>query len=181
MEDDVRRDLVVFGITSISAFWVNAVGHLVLLKRRSPLVRDYKATLSYRSALVGDSTLLPIMNIFALHQLDDWQEDLRPRRLKRRRLGLSFVVGVGLTLFVHGYQAVQRLTNWTMPRPWRWTALGYYHALYMATQFVALAYFIGTAYGRARRDGPRVLFARPLLGCLSMIVSFCAVLFKDYY
>lgn len=181
MEDGVRRDLVVFGVTSISAFWVNAIGHLVLLRRRSPLVRDHKATLSYRSALVGDSTLLPLMNVFADHQLDRWGVGLHPSELDRPRLRRSVIVGVGLTAFVHGFQAVQKLTNWTMPRPWRWTMLGYYHALYMATQFVALAYFIGTAVDRVRRNGVRVLLTRPLAGVLGAIVSFSAILYKDYY
>ena len=25
--------------------------------------------------------------------------------------------------------------NWTMPRPWHWNWLGYYHFVYMSTQF----------------------------------------------
>jgi hypothetical protein len=37
-----------------------------------------------------------------------------------------------------------------MPRPWRWNALGFYHAVYMAGQFTLPAYFCGAAGTRLR-------------------------------
>ena len=37
-----------------------------------------------------------------------------------------------------------------MPRPWRWNVLGYYHAVYMASQFTLLAYFCGAGGTRLR-------------------------------
>ena len=153
MNETTRRSLAVFGLTSVAAFWINAAGHAWMLWRRNPLVREYKATLQYRSALVGDSVLLPLVNVLLDRQLDAWGDGLRPGQFRRDRLARSLLVGAGLTAVVHAYQAAQGLTNWTMPRPWRWNALGYYHAVYMASQFTLLAYFCAAARTRMRAAG----------------------------
>jgi hypothetical protein len=88
---------------------------------------------------------------------------------------------VGLTALFHAYQGAQSLTNWTMPRPWRWNAFGYYHAFYMAAQFTALAYFCAAAAGRVRDDGPGALLTSRLLSASALLLAFAALLYKDYY
>lgn len=174
------RSLAIFGLTSVAAFWINAAGHAWMLWRRDPLVREYKATLQYRSALAGDAVLLPLVNVVLDRQLDAWKDGLRRGQLRRDRLARSLLVGAGLTAFVHAYQAVQGLTNWTMPRPWRWTALGYYHALYMASQFAVLAYFCAAARQRVRTVGASALLSRRLLAATTCLLAFVALLYKDY-
>jgi len=188
MKSATRRSLVIFGATSVSAFWVNAAGHAWMLWRGNPLVRDYKATLTYRSALLGDSTLLPLVNVLLDRQLDAWGGGPRggPRggrsgRIRRRRLVRSVLAGIGMTLAIHIYQAAQGLTNWTMPRPWRWNTLGYYHALYMASNATLVAYFCAAAAARARANGLRVLFTRRLAAALVCFAAWAALLYKDYY
>ncbi len=181
MNDAARRAATIFGLTSLSAFWVNAAGHAWMLWRGNPLVREYKATLAYRSALLGDSALLPLVNVLLDQQLDAWGDGLRLGELRRGRLLRAALAGIGITGVFHGYQAAQSLTNWTMPRPWRWNALGYYHALYMASQFTLLAYFCGAAAMRVRTAGPSALLTRRLLGASALLLAFAALLYKDYY
>lgn len=180
MSDTSRRSVAIFAITSVAAFWVNAVGHAWMLWRRNPLVREYKATLAYRSALIGDAVLLPLANVLLDRELESWGEGLWPGRIRRGRLARSLLLGCGLTIVVHVYQAAQRLTNWTMPRPWRWTALGYYHALYMASQFTILTYVGGAARARLRDAGPRALLSHRLVAIGALLVAFAALLYKDY-
>jgi hypothetical protein len=67
-----------------------------------------------------------------------------------------------------------------MPRPWRWTALGYYHAVYMASQFAVLAYFWATARARVRAVGASALLSRRLLAAVACLMAFAALLYKDY-
>lgn len=177
----MRRSLIMFGATSVAAFWVNAAGHGWMLWRGNPLVRQYKATLEYRSAIFGDSVLLPLVNVLLDRQLEAWGDGLRTPQLRRGRLARSMLIGAGLTALFHGYQAAQGLTNWTMPRPWRWNALGYYHALYMASQFTLLAYFCGAAGTRLRDRGSSALFSRRLLAAAALLLAFAALLYKDYY
>ena len=181
MNEPARRALAVFGLTSLSAFWVNAIGHAWMLWRGNPLVREHKATLQYRSALLGDSILLPLVNVLLDRQLEDWGEGLRPGRLRRSRLARALLAGVGLTALFHGYQAAQGLTNWTMPRPWRWNVLGYYHAAYMASQFTLLAYVCAAAAARLRAEGASALLTRRLLAVAALLLAFAALLYKDYY
>jgi hypothetical protein len=176
-----RRSLAIFGLTSVAAFWVNAAGHAWMVWRRNPLVREYKATLEYRSALVGDSVLLPLVNVLLDRQLETWDDGLRPGQVRRGRLTRSLLAGAGLTLLFHGYQGAQGLTNWTMPRPWRWNALGYYHAVYMASQFTLLAYFCGAAGTRLRAAGASALLSRRLVAASALLLVFAALLYKDYY
>jgi hypothetical protein len=96
-------------------------------------------------------------------------------------LARALLVGVGLTALFHGYQGAQKLTNWTMPRPWRWNALGYSHAVYMAGQLTLLAYFCGAAGTRLRDEGSRALVTRRLLAVAVLLTAFGVLLYKDYY
>ena len=176
-----RRTLAIFGITSVAAFWVHAAGHVWLLWRGNQLVREHRATLAFRSALVGDSLLLPIINVLLDRQLSEWNDGPSCPRARRKRLARSLLAGVGCTALIHTIQGTMKLTNWTMPRPWRWNAMGYYHALYMAGQFTILAYFGGAASARARDRGSCALLTRELLAAGSLIIVFAALVYKDYY
>ena len=181
MNDATRRSLAICGLTGLAAFGVNAAGHAWMLWRGNPLVRRHRATLAYRSALVGDSLLLPLVNVLLDRQLEAWGDGLRPGDLKRGRLTRALLIGMGLTALCHGYQGAQKLTNWTMPRPWRWNALGYYHAVYMAGQFTLLAYFCSAAGTRLRNEGSSALLTRRLLAVAALLTAFGVLLYKDYY
>jgi hypothetical protein len=181
MNDAMRRSLAVFGLTGVAAFGVNAAGHAWMLWRGHPLVRRHRATLAYRSALIGDSLLLPLVNVLLDRQLDAWGDGLRPGCLRWGRLARALLVGTGLTAVFHGYQAAQKLTNWTMPRPWRWNALGYYHAVYMAGQFTLLTYFCGAAVTHLRDEGSSALLTRRVLAVAALLTAFGVLLYKDYY
>ncbi len=181
MRDATRRGLLIFGATSVAAFWVNAAGHAWMLWRGNPLVHEYKGTLQYRSALAGDSTLLPLLNVLLDRQLEAWGEGSRPGAIRRGRLAGAVVAGLGVTAAFHVYQGAQGLTNWTMPRPWHWNALGYYHALYMASQCVYLAYVCGAAVAHARQTGARTLLTRRLLAAVALLLGWAALLLTDYY
>ncbi len=181
MTGATRRGLAIFGATSVAAFWVNAAGHAWMLWRGNPLVREYKATLHYRSALVGDAALLPLVNALLDQQLESWGEGLRRGGVRRGRLARATVAGLSITAAFHVYQGAQKLTNWTMPRPWRWNALGYYHALYMAAQCILLAYFCGAAATRVRQVGAAALLTRRLLAAAALLLGWAVLLYKDYY
>ncbi len=181
METATRRALAIFGATSVAAFWVNAAGHIWMSRRGNPLVREYKATLQYRSAIIGDSTLLPLLNALLDRQLDAWGEGLHSDAAPRGRLAHAAVVGLGVTAAFHVYQGVFKLTNWTMPRPWRWNFFGYYHALYMACQCVYLAYVCAAAAARVRAEGAEALVTRRLLAAAVCLLSWAALLYTDYY
>ncbi len=181
MKAETKRGLAIFIVTSVSAFWVNAVGNVYLILRKSPLVREHKATLAYRSALAGDAVLLPLLSVALDRQMDVWGDGLRLGQAPASRLARAVLAATGITVAFHVYQATQKLTNWTMPRPWRWNALGYYHALYMAGQATQVCYFGGAAARRVRAVGVRALLTRRLAAAAGLLFGWAALLYKDYY
>ena len=181
MSTPSRRSVAVFGVTSMAAFWINAAGHLWLLRRRHPLVCEHKGTLQFRSALLGDAVLLPLVNVLLDRQLREWNDGTPVMAARRARSRRTLLAALGLTAFLHGVQATKNLTNWTMPRPWRWTAMGYYHAIYMAGQIGLLISFCATAGQHTRRRGVNALLTRNLLAALVSLVAFAGLVYKDYY
>lgn len=190
----MRRSAGIFAVTSTAAFGVNAATHLLTLWTGKSDSHSCKATLHYRSAVVGDSVLIPLANVLLDQQLQQW---------KRRRhvIGLDrscwvgrppagmvsatrmtcLAVALTLTLGLHAFQARARLTNWTMPVPWRWTPLGYYHAAFMATQMSFLAYVCTIAAAEMRQRGGTAALTGRTFTAGSLLCCFLALLYKDYY
>ena len=74
------------------------------------------------------------------------------------------------------------LVNWTMPKPWRWNLLGYYHFIYMATQFsYMLLYFTQLAARRAKGRPLTPDQKRDLALIAASLAAFGLLLYTDYY
>ncbi|MCS6800609.1 MAG: hypothetical protein RMM58_10310 [Chloroflexota bacterium] len=157
--------------TIVLAFGVNAVAHLILLLRRSRLVQEYRGTLQFLSAWVGDGVLLPALNVIAARLL---QRTGGPPN--RAELAAALAVGGGITAALHGYQGARGLVNWSMPRPWRWNLLGWYHALFMTGQLSYLA--LALLRLRRWRRTPLALRDGALIG--AGLLLFALLLRWDY-
>ena len=160
--------------TYFFAFLINALGSALLEARHDPLVVHYRDTLDFTSAIIGDGFLIPIANVLVVSQLLQW------RRVPRRReIVGALAFGAALTLAVHAYQALNELVNWTMPRPYSWTLLGYTHALFMWAELSLLAFFWSQAALVARLDRRAALHPRLLFVSLCMLI-FLRLLLADY-
>src|SRR5207248_577522 len=126
-----------------------------LRMHNDPLVLQYRATLSYTSAVVGDGVLIPLVNVFMTGQLALWR-----RRPALSEVALSVLGGALITGVVHLYQALNDLTNWTMTAPFEWTSMGYYHAAFMWAE-ISCVLFFWRQVARAARDSPRASGRRP--------------------
>ena len=65
--------LIVFTTTAVLGFLVQAMGNVYLRMNNDPLVLQYRATLSYTSAVVGDGVPIPLVNVFMTGQLALWR------------------------------------------------------------------------------------------------------------
>jgi hypothetical protein len=165
---------LVFVATVFFGFLVQALGNVYLNWRGDPLVHEYRSTLSYTSAVVGDGILIPLVNVFITGQLALWR-----RRPAISELALS-VLGAGLvTGSVHVYQAVNDLRNWAMPAPWEWTPIGYYHAAFMWTEISFVLFFWGQV-GLVARDNPRAVVTHRIGLVFLCGALFLRLLFADY-
>jgi hypothetical protein len=190
----MRRSAAIFTATSMAAFGVNAATHLLTLWTGNAIPRTYKATLHYRSAIVGDSVLIPLVNVLLDQQLRQWKRQLQASVLEQDCIARLYptwmtsalrptylAAALTFTAALHAFQATAKLTNWTMPEPWKWTPLGYYHAAFMATQMSYLAYAFAVAATEGRQRGVTAALTSRMLAATSLLCWFVALLYKDYY
>lgn len=166
--------VAVFTVTLLFGFGLQAAGSLYLRWEESPIVTHYRTTLSYTSAIVGDAFLIPLVNVFVTSQLWEWR-----RRPRVREIGGAAFGGALLTVAVHLYQAANDLLNWTMLAPYRWTALGYEHAMFMFTELTFVLFFWGQV-GLVAREQPRAIFSRRILFVILCSLVFLRLLLGDY-
>ncbi|MBI2862920.1 MAG: hypothetical protein HYX89_08875 [Chloroflexi bacterium] len=119
-----------FGILGFATIW--------LLWNGDPLVYNYRTTIQYKSAIIGDGVLVPLINMIIVSQLLEWKSKLNVKNLLRSA-SISAVISFSVALF----QAQDALVNWTMPSPYQWTWLGYYHAVFMMAELTLLIAFFG--------------------------------------
>jgi hypothetical protein len=164
----------VFAATWFFGFIVQAAGNVYLNWRADPIVSEYRATLSYTSAVVGDGVLIPLANVFITSQLVAWRR--RPRVTEI--VGAILAAGV-ITIVVHLYQALNALLNWTMVRPFEWTALGYYHAAFMLTELSFVLFFWGQV-ALVGKENPRAILSQRVAFVVLCGALFLRLLFADY-
>lgn len=156
--------------TFAAALGVSGGTNIWMIITKNKLIKEHRPTLTFRSAIFGDGVLLPIISTLMMKSFVRW----KPRVNQPASLG-AIVAGSVLSLVFHIAQGRGGLVNWTMTRPWRWNALGYYHFIYMSTQFSYMALYFwllaarlpkGDLDGEQKRDLAIVLASLALFGVL---------------
>lgn len=159
--------------TFFFGFGAGALLNAYLISKQSPLVAEHRGSLDYVSSIVGDGLLLPAVNMVAVSFLIAHRV-----HIDATTLAVALALGLAITVYFHVVQAVRGLVNWTMPRPWRWNALGAWHAAYMFTVSTLLALFYSVlASGAFARDGGLATSAVLVTGG---VLGFCGLLRLDY-
>jgi len=165
---------IVFLSTAFFGFFVQAAGNVYLNWRGDPLVHQYRTTLTYTSAVIGDGILIPLANVFVTSQLALWR-----RRPAASEIVLSIIGGGLITGFVQLYQGLNGLMNWTMTAPFQWTPLGYYHMVFMWAEISFVVFFWGQV-GLVVRDNPRAIVSQRIAMVCLCGALFLRLLFADY-
>ncbi|MEP6693142.1 MAG: hypothetical protein ABJB39_00690 [Chloroflexota bacterium] len=164
----------VFFATLFFGFMVQAAGNVYLNWRADPIVSEYRATLTYTSAVIGDGLLIPLANVFIVSQLVAWRRQPRAAEIAGAVLGAGVI-----TVAVHLYQAVNALLNWTMTRPFEWTPMGYYHAIFMWTEISLVVFFWGQV-ALVGKENPRAILSQRIGFVVLCTALFLRLLFADY-
>lgn len=164
-------------ITFAAALGVSGGTNVWMLLTGNDLIKKHRPTLTFRSAIIGDGILLPFINCVMMKSFARWDP-----RLSARTAALPIVGGSIISLIFHIAQGRGGLVNWTMPRPWRWNLLGYYHFVYMATQFSYMLLYFTQLAGRRAKGGPLTADQKRDLALIAASLgAFGLLLYTDYY
>lgn len=162
--------------TFAAALGVSGGTNVWMLLTKNPLIKQYRPTLTFRSAIFGDGVILPFVNVIMMKSLERWNP-----RLSARTALLPIAGGSAISLMFHVGQGRGGLVNWTMPAPWRWNLLGYYHFVYMATQFSYMLLYFSQLVGRLPKEGITGEQKRDVALIAANLAAFGLLLYTDYY
>ena len=158
--------------TFFFGFGAGAILNYYLISINSPLVKTLRATLTYRSAIIGDGFILPIINMVIVSFL------LKNKTtITKKILISSLVIGFLITAAFHIDQALKNLVNWSMPTPWHWNLLGLWHAIYMLIVSSLISLFFLTAI-KIRKS--REKYLPSVLIVIVSLITFLILLGTDY-
>jgi hypothetical protein len=161
--------------TFAAALGVSGGTNVWMLITSNDLIKKHRPTLTFRSAIIGDGILLPLISALMMKSFVRWQ----PRLASPASL-VSIAGGSALALVFHIGQGRGGLVNWTMTRPWHWNLLGYYHFVYMSTQFSYMFLYFTQLAGRFPKgeiDGKQ---KRDLAIIAASLALFGLLLATDY-
>jgi hypothetical protein len=164
----------VFLLTCFFGFLVQAGGSIWLRWNADPIAANYRTTLSYTSALIGDAVLIPLVNVLIVSQLLTWRRRPRPHEITWAVLGSAIITG-----FLHLYQAANALLNWTMVQPYRWSGIGYEHAAFMFAEISLVLFFWGQV-ALVAREHPRAIRSHRVGLIVLCGLAFLRLVFGDY-
>lgn len=168
-----KQIIILTGLaTFFFGFGAGAILNWYLILTNNPFVREFRSTLSYSSAILGDGLILPITNMIMAAFL------LKERKyLTKQVRGWGLVGGGIITAYFHITQALEGIVNWAMPSPWHWNLLGVWHFFYMLAVTTLISTFYLTCFLviKTEKKIPRAFFVVSL-----GILAFLILLRLDY-
>ncbi len=162
-------------VTFAAALGVSGGANVVMALLDHPLIKEHRPTLTFRSAIWGDGVILPVVNCLIMNSFKGWKPRLGGATSLAAILG-----GSAVSLMFHIAQGRGGMVNWTMTRPWRWNLLGYYHFIYMATQFTYFTLYVTQLGGRWAEGEVTNSQKRDLALILASMAGFAVLLKTDY-
>jgi len=161
--------------TFAAAFGVSGGTNVVMILMDHDLIKKHRPTLTFRSAWWGDGVILPVVNCLIMNAFKVWMPRLGGNTSLPAILG-----GSAVALVFHIGQGRGGMVNWTMTRPWRWNLLGYYHFIYMSTQFSFMTLYLTQLVGRWRKGQVSTSQKRDLAIIAGAMAVFAWLLSTDY-
>ena len=175
--------LTVFGGQALAMgvlTWVFSFGYQLFFywyyAHYSPgVITHYSTVFSYYSGIIGDGLLIPLLNFLVFLFL---------KRLgtsaNTNRASLAITLGLLLTIVAYTTQATLALTNWSMPEPFHWSAVGRFHFFFMWSESSFLIYVLIEAI----RSYKQLLADKIVLGIFGLaildLLAFGATFLADY-
>lgn len=142
----VNRRYVIVGAgvaTFFFGFGAGAFLNLYLLGINYPLVLHFRGSLTFISSILGDGIILPSINMLAVSFIINNKE-----LVSKLNIVLGLISGLLITIYFHLVQGMEGLVNWSMPTPWHWNFLGFWHMTYMflVASLLSLYFIVSLSY-----------------------------------
>src|SRR3989344_9663148 len=121
-----RKFIILTGLsTFFFGFGAGAILNVYLILVNSSLVQELRGSLTFISSIFGDGIILPIINMIAMSVILN-----NKKYVNKFSIVFGLICGLLITIWFHTVQGLQGLVNWSMPTPWHWNFLGFWHAVY---------------------------------------------------
>jgi hypothetical protein len=174
-QNDTARMVATGLITFAAALGVSGGTNLIMLLTKNDLIKKHRPTLTFKSAIFGDGVILPFINVLMMRAFQRWKP-----RLSARTALAPIAGGSAISLAFHIAQGRGGMVNWTMTKPWHWNLLGYYHFVYMATQFSYMLLYLLQLAGRWPKGDVLSSDKRDLALIGANLGAFAGLLYWDY-
>jgi hypothetical protein len=159
---------------SMIADWFVQLSYYLYETSRNPHIFNGERTLmDYRTGFIGDLILLPIMNAVIFYVLLH-----STQKLKRVHLLHVAFLGLAADILLHFFQGYLQLTNWSMPRPYQWDFVSYWHMVSFFFQISFVILFVYIAVRRLSASDRRVVMASYCV--VAMMGLFVLLFLQDY-
>ena len=159
---------------SLLANWMVQLGYYEYTIRTNPLAFTGERTLlDYKTGIIGDVIVIPLMNAAILYVL----LQLKPTFNRVHYVGLA-ACGLAADALLHFMQGTLKLANWSMPVPFNWDFVGYWHmfSFFFQISFVFLFFYL--AYQSWLRRDVKALRATCIV--IVLILTFLVLFMYDY-
>lgn len=154
MQTEFYIGLAVVYLWSTTFNWLVQLGYYCFAKSRNPKAFTGQRTLlDYKTGLIGDGLIVPLVNI--LIYIVIYNMTYRPSILAILE---SFLAAAAIDFIVHYFQGRLKMTNWSMPRLYKWNFAGKWHMVSLFFQATYLILFFRLLMER----GHQVMAVEPL-------------------
>lgn len=168
--------LVIAVLTYIANWGIQLTFYYFTITKDPLAFNGFKTLLNYQTGIVGDSLLLPLMNSLIFYILVSL-------RLKAGQLPIWRIafVSLGSDFLIHFLQGALQITNWSMPKPFQWSFVSFWHMITLFFQLFLVFLFIYCIFHYNKQINlNKKLNLLALLAAL-LLLAFLALFIYDYH
>lgn len=167
--------LLIFALSFI-ANWGVQLSYYYLTIAQNPLAfNGLKTLMNYQTGVIGDALLLPIMNDLMFYCLFSLK-----LTLKKLPLLKIAILSLSVDFLIHALQGALGLTNWSMPKPFQWNLVSYWHMISLFFQLFLILLFFYSAFRYSREIKANRRINNTALAALVLFLIFLVLFIHDY-
>lgn len=167
--------LLIFALSFI-ANWGIQLSYYYFTIAQNPLAfNGLKTLMNYQTGVIGDALLLPIMNDLMFYCL--FSLKLNFKKLPLLKIA---IISLSVDLLIHALQGTLEITNWSMPKPFQWNLVSYWHMISLFFQLLLIFLFFYSVFRYSREIEAKRRINNTALVALVLFLIFLVLFIHDY-